>query len=343
MLWLYHAHALWGSAPRVVNRHGASLHCVAASRMLPFTRASMVSPVCGPSGAGKSTLVSMLMQEYEHEFGFSVSHTTRAPRKGEIDGVRHARALRVARVGAACWCAPAAGDPVGHCVAIARVVPPPVSYPPFSPHSVPPLPFAITRVRRRTHGLQVHYNFTDLEAIKQEIAAGMFVESNLVHGNMYGTSRAALQSVEAATQICLLDIDIQVCGQANRGSWAACTLACLLTCMAMYSRLDQPQGVHSCQQAELDATYILILPPSLEELERRLRTRGTDSEAAIVKRMLDARVELDVASRTKFDGRIKNEDKDSAYLQLRELLRPQVELCQDLRRRRGLPVSSPKK
>ena len=56
----------------------------------------------------------------------------------------------------------------------------------------------------------MHYNFTDLDSIKKEIADGMFVESNLVHGNMYGTSRAALQSVEAATQICLLDIDIQV-------------------------------------------------------------------------------------------------------------------------------------
>ena len=44
--------------------------------------------VCGPSGAGKSTLVNMLMDEYKNEFGFSVSHTTRKPRKGETDGVR---------------------------------------------------------------------------------------------------------------------------------------------------------------------------------------------------------------------------------------------------------------
>lgn len=84
-----------------------------------------------------------------------------------------------------------------------------------------------------------------------------------------------------------------------------------------------------------------MLPPSLEVLEQRLRSRGTDSEEAIQKRMLDARVELDVASRTRFDGRIRNVDRSAAYLQFRELVRPQVKLCQDLRRRSGLEVSEP--
>jgi len=42
--------------------------------------------LCGPSGAGKSTLVKRLMSEYKESFGFSVSHTTRAPREGEVDG-----------------------------------------------------------------------------------------------------------------------------------------------------------------------------------------------------------------------------------------------------------------
>lgn len=43
----------------------------------------------GPSGAGKSTLIKMLMKEFPHSFGFSVSHTTRAPRAGEEDGVNY--------------------------------------------------------------------------------------------------------------------------------------------------------------------------------------------------------------------------------------------------------------
>lgn len=41
---------------------------------------------CGPSGSGKSTLVAKMMAEFPEKFGFSVSHTTRHPRPGEIDG-----------------------------------------------------------------------------------------------------------------------------------------------------------------------------------------------------------------------------------------------------------------
>ena len=44
---------------------------------------------CGPSGVGKGTLIDKLMQKYPDAFGFSVSHTTRAPRDGEEDGVHY--------------------------------------------------------------------------------------------------------------------------------------------------------------------------------------------------------------------------------------------------------------
>ena len=43
--------------------------------------------LCGPSGSGKSTVMKLLMKEYGEYFGFSVSHTTRKPRPGEVDGV----------------------------------------------------------------------------------------------------------------------------------------------------------------------------------------------------------------------------------------------------------------
>lgn len=43
--------------------------------------------MCGPSGAGKSTLIGLLRREFPDDFGFSVSHTTRGPRPGEVDGV----------------------------------------------------------------------------------------------------------------------------------------------------------------------------------------------------------------------------------------------------------------
>ena len=57
-----------------------------------IARACLLCPskiaVCGPSGVGKSTLVDKLRKEFPDDFGFSVSHTTRKPRPGEIDGVR---------------------------------------------------------------------------------------------------------------------------------------------------------------------------------------------------------------------------------------------------------------
>lgn len=46
--------------------------------------------ICGPSGVGKGTLIEMLMQHFpDGQFGFSVSHTTRLPREGEVDGVHY--------------------------------------------------------------------------------------------------------------------------------------------------------------------------------------------------------------------------------------------------------------
>ena len=41
---------------------------------------------CGPSGSGKSTLIKQIMSDFKGVFGFSVSHTTRSPRPGEVDG-----------------------------------------------------------------------------------------------------------------------------------------------------------------------------------------------------------------------------------------------------------------
>jgi guanylate kinase len=45
--------------------------------------------VAGPSGVGKGTLIGMLLKQYPNLFGFSVSHTTRAPREGEVNGVHY--------------------------------------------------------------------------------------------------------------------------------------------------------------------------------------------------------------------------------------------------------------
>ena len=126
------------------------------------------------------------------------------------------------------------------------------------------LQFSISHTTRKPReGEQdgVHYNFTTVDAIKEEIEAGKFVEYAEVHGNYYGTSVAAVQTVQEQGKICLLDIDIQ--------------------------------GAQNVKKSDLDALYIFISPPSMEELEKRLRGRGTEKEDAILRRLGNAQTEMD--------------------------------------------------
>lgn len=177
--------------------------------------------IAGPSGVGKGTLIGRLQAEYPTSFGFSVSHTTRAPRGGEVDGE--------------------------------------------------------------------HYNFTTRESMTAAIAAGEFLESADVHGNMYGTSFAAVRAVSERSRTCILDIDVQ--------------------------------GVASCRRADLDVgAYIFVAPPSIQELESRLKGRGTETEDKIQKRVAAASGEITTASTMWWDAWILNDDLDRAYAQLRKAL-----------------------
>lgn len=106
----------------------------------------------------------------------------------------------------------------------------------------------------------MHYNFSTVDAMKSEIEAGKFVEYAEVHGNYYGTSVKSVESVQNQNLICLLDIDIQ--------------------------------GAQNVKKSALDAFYLFIAPPSMEELEKRLRGRATDSEEAMLRRLANAKGEL---------------------------------------------------
>ena len=75
--------------------------------------------------------------------------------------------------------------------------------------------------------------------------SGLFIESATFSTNLYGTSKQAVEDVMAKGQICILDID--------------------------------SQGVKSLKKTSLDCVLVFIKPPSFEELERRLRGRGTET------------------------------------------------------------------
>jgi guanylate kinase len=118
-----------------------------------------------------------------------------------------------------------------------------------------------TRQPRAGEQNDVHYHFVTVETMQADIKAGKFLEHANVHGNFYGTSIAAVERVKKTGQICILDIDVQGCRQ--------------------------------CRKVQLPGAYVFVSPPSFEELEKRLRGRGTEDEEKITKRLANAKGEID--------------------------------------------------
>jgi guanylate kinase len=79
------------------------------------------------------------------------------------------------------------------------------------------------------------------------------------------------------------------------------------------------------KKSDLKAKFIFVEPPSVEELEKRLRGRGTEDEEAVQKRLNQARKELDFAKTGVFDKIIVNDDLDRAYKELDEYIMAQLE------------------
>jgi len=76
------------------------------------------------------------------------------------------------------------------------------------------------------------------------------------------------------------------------------------------------EGVKNVKKTNLNARFVFIQPPSLTELARRLRSRNTDSETAIVTRLETAKKELEYAQTGVHDKVIVNNDLDTAYQEL---------------------------
>jgi len=119
---------------------------------------------------------------------------------------------------------------------------------------------ATTRPPRATEKDGVEYFFYSEERFRKEIEAGTFLEWAEVHGRLYGTPRQALETNLRAGKSPVLDVDVQ--------------------------------GGRSVKRLRPDAVLILVAPPSMEELERRLRHRGTDDDDAVRRRLAHAAREL---------------------------------------------------
>ncbi|PNY13127.1 guanylate kinase [Trifolium pratense] len=135
----------------------------------------------------------------------------------------------------------------------------------------------------------VHYHFTERSIMEKEIKDGKFLEFASVHGNLYGTSVEAVELVADAGKRCILDIDVQ--------------------------------GARSVRASSLDAIFIFIWPPSMEELEKRLRERGTETEEQLLKRLRNAQAEIEQGkSPGIFDYILYNDKLEKCYETLKKLL-----------------------
>lgn len=143
--------------------------------------------------------------------------------------------------------------------------------------ALPEIEFSVscaTRPIRRGEVEGVDYHFVTEVEFERRRADGEFLECARVHGNWYGTLRCHSADRVARGAVVILDIDVQ--------------------------------GAAQVRASGVDASFVFVLPPSVEVLERRLRSRATDSEEVIRGRLAVARSEI--AQAHLFDHRIVNDD-----------------------------------
>ena len=133
----------------------------------------------------------------------------------------------------------------------------------------------------------VDYDFVDEPTFDRLLEENAFVEWAVVHGNRYGTRRSRLDEMVAAGKIPVLDIDVQ-------------------------------GGVQVLDIFGPELVSVFLFPPSWEELERRLVSRGTDSEEVIATRLANARGEVTLADR--YTYWIVNDDLDAAVGRMRAII-----------------------
>lgn len=163
----------------------------------------------------------------------------------------------------------------------------------------PDLRFSVSHTTRRPRPNEVdgrEYHFVDQPTFEQMTQRGEFAEWARVHGNLYGTSLREIEVARASARGVLFDID--------------------------------HQGARQLKASLPEAVGVFILPPSLAELERRLRGRGTEDEATTLRRLKNARGEIEHYSF--FDYVVVNDEIARAYEQLRSVV--YAERCKRQRR-----------
>ncbi|KAJ4921216.1 hypothetical protein JOQ06_019474 [Pogonophryne albipinna] len=144
------------------------------------------------------------------------------------------------------------------------------------------------------------YHYTTREVMQEGIDNGDFIENAEFSGNLYGTSKEAIQDVIDKNLMCILDVDIQ--------------------------------GVRRIKETELNPIYISIQPPSMDVLEKRLRDRQTETEESLQKRLEAARIDMELSNEPGvFDVVIINDDLERAYEELRDILSDEIQKVKEVK------------
>lgn len=163
----------------------------------------------------------------------------------------------------------------------------------------PSIVYSVSCTTRQPRGEEkdgIHYYFLSKKEFKMRVKNGEFLEYAKVHGNYYGTLEdTVLFAMEEGRHV-LLDIDVQGARQIRES-------------------LERLGPRHPIRRGFID---IFISPPSLEELESRLRGRCTDEEDVIKGRLENAKEEMEHASEYAFQ--LVNDDLETAYSDLKAII-----------------------
>ncbi|MGL1934332.1 MAG: guanylate kinase [Fibrobacterales bacterium] len=148
---------------------------------------------------------------------------------------------------------------------------------------------ATTRLPRDGEIDGQHYFFKTVEQFKEMIKEDQLIEYMEVHGNFYGTPRAYVEEQLSKGISVILDMDVY--------------------------------GKVTFDKEYPKAVGIFIMPPNMDEMESRLRHRGTDSDEVIQLRLTNAREEIDFAeTKGKYEHVLINDDLEKAVIEFKALL-----------------------
>lgn len=153
-----------------------------------------------------------------------------------------------------------------------------------------------TRAPRGEEEDGLDYHFLSRARFEELIGADAFIEYAKVHDNYYGTLKSPIEEVLAEGHSMILDIDVQGAAKVR----------------------DYVQKLPNNDPLKIGYVDVFILPPSMEELRRRLEGRGTDAPAVIEKRLANA--EGEIARADEYMFKVTNDDLTMAYKRLCDLI-----------------------